>query len=436
MASLGLVAMSIGSRGALSNNGKIYENIIHANSSVGITEQGGLIDFQIYSNTIFDNNSNIRIHNLDSSDYRRVYIYNNKMYQIGNVGNQFFLHAFTQSPRPSKNPENYIYHNSISGGESSICPDAYVQEYGGVPNFYFVNNIFSSKLLMCNTRLYDLKSGLGIFDYNWVSGKTFPSEWYGDKNVSSGGVNMWSVDSVPNFSLISGTAKSIGLDISKANTVSGKNLNAMLGAKDGYFSGFKPDAGYTPGLTGDTFRVDEFVIQNGQCSTVINQCLAGSFQDEIDSSVKNIWSCLGINGGLKAMCSVDKSNLNTLYVSTSGSDTSGDGSSAKPFSTLQKAIDVAVAGDRIFIKAGIYDGRRITLKNSGSAGKPIVIEGETSSSGERLVTLDGGEAMTGWVSAPVICFEGIYREAERMSQSWSHSCGVNIGRQSAPNNLC
>ncbi len=82
--------------------------------------------------------------------------------------------------------------------------------------------------------------------------------------------------------------------------------------------------------------------------------------------------------------------------------------------TLQKAIDVAVAGDRIFIKAGIYDGRRITLKNSGSAGKPIVIEGETSSSGERLVTLDGGEAMTGWVSAPEIG-DGVYKIANKVS---------------------
>jgi hypothetical protein len=109
-----------------------------------------------------------------------------------------------------------------------------------------------------------------------------------------------------------------------------------------------------------------------------------------------------------------ENNSDTIYVSNSGSDTSGDGSSDKPYKTIQKALDNAEAGKTVFIKAGTYDGRRLIFKNSGVSGKPIVIEGEKSSSGERLVTLDGGESMTGWENAPEIG-DGVYKVANKVS---------------------
>ena len=87
----------------------------------------------------------------------------------------------------------------------------------------------------------------------------------------------------------------------------------------------------------------------------------------------------------------------TVYVSKSGSDTSGDGSSAAPFLTVQKAIDSLpkILGSfhaQIDIAAGTYDeravidgfvGGRFTL---GVAGRSVTLRGVTimSSSDVRL----------------------------------------------------
>ncbi len=54
----------------------------------------------------------------------------------------------------------------------------------------------------------------------------------------------------------------------------------------------------------------------------------------------------------------------TLYVTTTGSDTSGDGTSAKPFATIQKALDSVPKNlgnndVRVYIGAGTYAGFNI-----------------------------------------------------------------------------
>jgi len=50
----------------------------------------------------------------------------------------------------------------------------------------------------------------------------------------------------------------------------------------------------------------------------------------------------------------DLTELNTWYVNTNGNDTTGDGSSGKPFKTLAKAITEASTLDRIYIQYGIH----------------------------------------------------------------------------------
>ncbi|MDT3699214.1 MAG: right-handed parallel beta-helix repeat-containing protein [Thermincola sp.] len=59
------------------------------------------------------------------------------------------------------------------------------------------------------------------------------------------------------------------------------------------------------------------------------------------------------------------------YVRPDGND-SNSGTIAKPFKTIQKAVDVALAGDTIYIRAGKYR-ERVVLKRSGRAGKLITI---------------------------------------------------------------
>lgn len=70
---------------------------------------------------------------------------------------------------------------------------------------------------------------------------------------------------------------------------------------------------------------------------------------------------------------------NTYYVSATGSDTNTGLEAAKPFKTFKKALEVAVAGDVILARGGVYS-EKITISKSGSPGAPITIknmDGET-----------------------------------------------------------
>jgi hypothetical protein len=57
------------------------------------------------------------------------------------------------------------------------------------------------------------------------------------------------------------------------------------------------------------------------------------------------------------------------YVSVSGND-ANSGTQAQPFKTIQKAANIAVAGDVVNIKPGTYK-ESVTPKNSGTSGNPI-----------------------------------------------------------------
>jgi hypothetical protein len=60
---------------------------------------------------------------------------------------------------------------------------------------------------------------------------------------------------------------------------------------------------------------------------------------------------------------------NTYYVATHGND-SNNGQFATPFRTIQKAADVAQAGDTVYVRGGTYN-EKVIVKNSGSAGNYI-----------------------------------------------------------------
>lgn len=74
----------------------------------------------------------------------------------------------------------------------------------------------------------------------------------------------------------------------------------------------------------------------------------------------------------------------TLYVSTAGSDTTGDGSEARPFATHRAAGMRATPGTRVLLRAGTYTGTAFSSNLQGTAAMPIAIVGE----GE--VILDAG----------------------------------------------
>ena len=64
-----------------------------------------------------------------------------------------------------------------------------------------------------------------------------------------------------------------------------------------------------------------------------------------------------------------------IWCSPDGNDATADGSKEKPFFDLQKAIDLAEAGDRIWMKAGTYVySKRINIDDhNGTADKPIQV---------------------------------------------------------------
>ena len=66
----------------------------------------------------------------------------------------------------------------------------------------------------------------------------------------------------------------------------------------------------------------------------------------------------------------------TYYISSANGDDTNIGTQrTEAFKTVQKALDVASAGDTIIITQGIYN-EKLEVKNSGEISKPIMIKGE------------------------------------------------------------
>jgi PKD repeat protein/polygalacturonase len=74
----------------------------------------------------------------------------------------------------------------------------------------------------------------------------------------------------------------------------------------------------------------------------------------------------------------------TIYVATTGNDATGDGSFGNPYKTIQKAVNVSVAGDTIYVRGGNYN-EYVRIKASGTAGHPITIKGY----GDERAVIDG-----------------------------------------------
>ena len=53
---------------------------------------------------------------------------------------------------------------------------------------------------------------------------------------------------------------------------------------------------------------------------------------------------------------LETSQAATNWVSTTGSDTSGNGSSSLPYATIQKAVNVSVGADLVIVRPGTYSG--------------------------------------------------------------------------------
>jgi hypothetical protein len=88
-----------------------------------------------------------------------------------------------------------------------------------------------------------------------------------------------------------------------------------------------------------------------------------------------------------------------IYVSKSGND-SNSGNFDTPYLTLSKASAVAVAGDVVFIREGVYE-EVLKPSNSGTASSPIIFQGYQN----EKVVISAMQAISNWTSEG----NGIYK---------------------------
>ena len=79
-----------------------------------------------------------------------------------------------------------------------------------------------------------------------------------------------------------------------------------------------------------------------------------------------------------------------IFVSKAGNN-NNTGAENSPYLTIQKAANVAVAGDVVYVKAGIYR-ETVTPANNGASGNPIVFK----AFGDGDVTINATEEVANW----------------------------------------
>ena len=98
---------------------------------------------------------------------------------------------------------------------------------------------------------------------------------------------------------------------------------------------------------------------------------------KIKKIISSILLTLSIAGGLVIANNSATFAASNYYVSTSGSD-SNDGTSSKPFATLEKAVSSASSGSTIYVADGTYNvTSTIKLTKSNTSSAQIVIKAQS-----------------------------------------------------------
>ncbi len=97
---------------------------------------------------------------------------------------------------------------------------------------------------------------------------------------------------------------------------------------------------------------------------------------------------------LLVMMTVGTARASVYVVALTGSD-GNPGTAARPFATIQKAADMARAGDTVSVKGGVYR-QEVHLHNSGTAAAPIQFVADPPGS----VIVTGADVVTGWTRVP------------------------------------
>lgn len=119
---------------------------------------------------------------------------------------------------------------------------------------------------------------------------------------------------------------------------------------------------------------------------VILQFAILSFAITNDNGVDHTNTVSNINGQ-----SANTESGHVYYVSKNGND-NNPGTTDRPFKTIQKAANVAIAGDTVYVRQGTYN-EKVNIRNSGSNGMYITFAPYPGNN----VTIDGtGVVMNYW----------------------------------------
>lgn len=98
-------------------------------------------------------------------------------------------------------------------------------------------------------------------------------------------------------------------------------------------------------------------------------------------------------------------NASNIYVSTTGNDTSGSGSSVLPYATINKGLTMANAGDSVVVSAGNY-GAAILTKKAGTSSARITVRAATVGTATVTVAVGGSYISHAYISIEDIVFDG------------------------------
>lgn len=115
----------------------------------------------------------------------------------------------------------------------------------------------------------------------------------------------------------------------------------------------------------------------------------------------------GIGGVNIGALGIGCGNYRTWYVSTSGNDTTGDGSQSNPFRTIQKGISKALGGDTVLVAPGTYNeslgsdssivlASQFLLTGDSNFIDSTIVQGSGAGWGIQLCGLDSTSQVTGF----------------------------------------
>ena len=178
----------------------------------------------------------------------------------------------------------------------------------------------------------------------------------------------------------------------------------MLGVLDG---GFKSGGGNANGPCGDVYPAglqqvhhlvealplfvsEEFIIEN-IASSVRNAVISASVNENEDGNIAPMMEKLAESTNPVASMEYSAVSAREIHVSKTGDD-SNSGTSSEPFLTIQKAADIANAGDVITVHEGIYREWVKPARGGNGEDSRIVYQAAPG----QLVYIKGSEQITSW----------------------------------------